>query len=293
MTMLQKVLERKLAWFGLGLITIIVVMAVFAPLIAPHDPLSVDLMTKLQAPSATFPLGTDHLGRCILSRLIYGARVSLSISLVVITLTTILSLIVGLIAGYVGGKVDAWLMRLCDVFLAFPALILSLAIVGILGTGINNLIFALTITHWAGYARIVRSRVLSVRENNFVQAAIVSGTGQFAIMLRHILPFTIAELAILASLDVSHIILHIAGLSFLGLGVQPPTPEWGAMINDGRSFFRSLPAIMIYPGLMMFLTTLAFNIVGDVLRDALDPRLEKQVQAETMKTKLKTRLQDV
>ena len=147
MAMLQKILERKLAWLGLGLIAIIVAMAVFAPLIAPHDPLAVDLMAKLQPPSAAFPLGTDHLGRCILSRLIYGARVSLSISLVVITLTTILSLIVGLIAGYVGGRIDAWLMRLCDVFLAFPALILSLAIVGILGTGINNLIFALTITH--------------------------------------------------------------------------------------------------------------------------------------------------
>ena len=132
-----------------------------------------------------------------------------------------------------------------------------------------------------------------MKENNFVRAAIVSGTGQFAIMLRHILPFTIAELAILASLDVSHVILHIAGLSFLGLGIQPPTPEWGAMINDGRSFFRSLPQIMMYPGLMMLVTTLGFNIVGDVLRDALDPRLEKQVQAEAMRARPETRLQDV
>jgi nickel ABC transporter permease subunit NikC len=286
MAIVQKLLGHKLAWLGLSLIAIVVLTALFAPLIAPHDPLAVDLMQKLQPPSAVFPLGTDHLGRCILSRLIYGSRVSLSISLVVIALTTTISLIVGLIAGYVGGKVDSWLMRLCDVFLAFPALILSLAIVGILGAGIGNLIFALAITHWAGYARIVRSRVLSVKESDFIQAAIVSGASSLPIMLRHILPFTIAELAILTSLDISHMILHIAGLSFLGLGIQPPTPEWGAMINDGREYFRRQPELMLYPGLMIFMTTLAFNIVGDVLRDVLDPRMEKQVRVETLKTKL-------
>ncbi|HEY9697606.1 MAG TPA: nickel ABC transporter permease subunit NikC [Trichocoleus sp.] len=286
MAILQKLLDHKLAWLGLSLIAIVVLTAIFAPLIAPHDPLAVDLMQKLQPPSAAFPLGTDHLGRCILSRLIYGTRVSLSISLVVIALTTTMSLIVGLVAGYVGGKVDSWLMRVCDVFLAFPALILSLAIVGILGAGVGNLIFALAITHWAGYARIVRSRVLSVKESDFIQAAIVSGASSLPIMFRHILPFTIAELAILMSLDISHMILHIAGLSFLGLGIQPPTPEWGAMINDGREYFRRQPELMLYPGLMIFITTLAFNIVGDVLRDVLDPRMEKQVRAEALKTKL-------
>lgn len=286
MTILRKILEHKLAWLGLGLILLIVLAALFAPMIAPHDPLAVALMQKLQPPSSRFPLGTDHLGRCILSRLIYGSRVSLSISLVVVLFTTAVSLVVGLIAGYVGGKVDSWLMRLCDVFLAFPALILSLAIVGILGSGLGNLIFALTATHWAGYARIVRSRVLSVKEGDFIQAAIVSGTSRAAIMLRHILPYTIAELAILASLDISHMILHIAGLSFLGLGIQPPTPEWGAMINDGREYFRRLPELMLYPGLMIFLTTLAFNLVGDVLRDVLDPRMEQQEQVELLETKL-------
>ncbi|NJO49508.1 MAG: nickel ABC transporter permease subunit NikC [Leptolyngbyaceae cyanobacterium RM2_2_4] len=286
MAILSKLLDHKLAWLGLSLIAIVVLTAIFAPLIAPHDPLAVDLMQKLQPPSAAFPLGTDHLGRCILSRLIYGARVSLSISLVVIALTTTISLVVGLIAGYVGGRVDSWLMRVCDVFLAFPALILSLAIVGIWGAGVGNLIFALAITHWAGYARIVRSRVLSVKESDFIQAAIVSGASSLPIMFKHILPFTIAELAILTSLDISHMILHIAGLSFLGLGIQPPTPEWGAMINDGREYFRRQPELMLYPGLMIFITTLAFNIVGDVLRDVLDPRMEKQVRSETLKAKL-------
>ncbi|MFM7423641.1 MAG: nickel ABC transporter permease subunit NikC [Elainella sp.] len=286
MAILRKLLDYKLACLGLSLILLLVLTALFAPIIAPHDPLAVDLMQKLQSPSSRFLLGTDHLGRCILSRLIYGSRVSLSISLVVVLFTTAVSLVVGLTAGYVGGRVDSWLMRLCDVFLAFPALILSLAIVGILGAGVGNLIFALTATHWAGYARIIRSRVLSVKESDFIQAAIVSGTSNPAIMLRHILPYTIAELAILASLDISHMILHIAGLSFLGLGIQPPTPEWGAMINDGREYFRRMPELMLYPGLMIFLTTLAFSLVGDVLRDVLDPRMEQQRQAELLETKL-------
>lgn len=286
MSILQKLLDRKLAWFGLSLIAIMLLVSLFAPQIAPHDPLAVDLMKKLQPPGATFPLGTDHLGRCILSRLLYGGQASLSISLIVVMFTTSISLLVGLVAGYVGGKVDSCLMRLCDVFLAFPSLILSLAIVGTLGGGIGNLIFALIATHWAGYARIVRSRVLSVKESNFVQAAIVSGTGALPIMIRHILPYTLIELTVLTTLDISHVVLHIAGLSFLGLGIQPPTPEWGAMINDGREYFRRQPELMLYPGLMLFLTTLAFNLVGDVLRDVLDPRMEQQMQVKTLKTKL-------
>ncbi|MGG6269301.1 nickel ABC transporter permease subunit NikC [Leptolyngbya sp. AN03gr2] len=286
MSILQKLLDRKLAWFGLSLIAIVLLISLFAPQIAPHDPLVVDLMKKLRPPSPEFPLGTDHLGRCILSRLIYGGQASLSISLIVVIFTTSISLLVGLVAGYIGGKVDSWLMRVCDVFLAFPSLILSLAIVGTLGGGIGNLILALVATHWAGYARIVRSRVLSVKESNFVQAAIVSGTSALPIMIRHILPYTLIELTVLATLDISHIVLHIAGLSFLGLGIQPPTPEWGAMINDGREYFRRQPELMLYPGLMLFLTTLAFNLVGDVLRDVLDPRMEQQMKVETLKTKL-------
>lgn len=283
---IQRLLNHKLAWLGLSLIAIVLLISLFAPLIAPHDPLAVDLMKKLQPSSTTFPLGTDHLGRCILSRLMYGGQVSLSIALIVVMFTTLISLCVGLVAGYFGGRLDHGLMRLCDVFLAFPSLILSLAIVGTLGSSIGNLIFALVATHWAGYARIVRSRVLSVKESHFVQAAIVSGTRSLPIMLRHILPYTLIELTVLATLDISHIVLHIAGLSFLGLGIQPPTPEWGAMINDGREYFRRQPELMLYPGLMLFLTTLAFNLVGDVLRDVLDPRMEKQMRVKTLKTKL-------
>jgi peptide/nickel transport system permease protein/nickel transport system permease protein len=286
MPLLRQLLHHKIAWVGLTLISLLVFTALFAPVIAPHDPLQVDLMQKLQPASFAYPLGTDHLGRCILSRLIYGSRVSLSIALMVVALTTLISLIVGMVAGYLGGKIDTWLMRICDVFLAFPALILSLAIVGILGGGLLNLVLALTASHWAWYARIVRSRVLSVKESDFVKAAVVSGTRPQSLMLRHILPYTLAELAILASLDLSHMILHIAGLSFLGLGIQPPTPEWGAMLNDSRDFFRRVPALMFYPGLMIFTVSLAFNFVGDALRDVLDPRTERRTSTKTLTSKL-------
>jgi nickel transport system permease protein len=274
MSVMQKLLDRKLSGFGLGLIIIVISLSLFAPLLAPHDPTTVNLLQKLQPPGAGFPLGTDHLGRCMLSRLIYGGRISLSIALIVVTLTTMISLLIGLVAGYIGGKVDQFLMRICDVFLAFPSMILSLAIVGTFGTGLFNLILALTVTHWAGYARIVRSRVLSVKAQNFVQAAVIAGSHPGQIMLYHILPFTLIDLVVLVSLDVSHLMLHIAGLSFLGLGIQPPTPEWGVMIYEGREYFRRQPELMLYPGLMIFLTTLGFNLVGDGLRDRLDPRLE-------------------
>lgn len=286
MSLLRQLLHHKLALIGFSLIVVIVFIAVFAPFIAPHDPLQIDLTQKLQPASFTYPLGTDHLGRCILSRLIYGSRVSLSIALIVVAFTTAISLVVGMVAGYVGGKVDSWLMRICDVFLAFPGLILSLAVVGILGGGLFNLVLALVASHWAWYARIVRSRVLSVKESDFVKAAVVSGTRSQSLMLRHIVPYTLAELAILASLDLSHMILHIAGLSFLGLGIQPPTPEWGAMLNDGREYFRRIPALMFYPGLMIFMVSLSFNFVGDALRDVLDPRTERRVPVKTLSSKL-------
>jgi len=286
MSLLRQLLQHKLAWIGFILIGLFMLTAIFTPAIAPHDPLQVDLMQKLQPASVAYPLGTDHLGRCILSRLLYGSRVSLSIALIVVAFTTVISLMVGMVAGYVGGKVDTWLMRICDVFLAFPGLILSLAVVGILGGGLFNLVVALVASHWAWYARIVRSRVLSVKESDFVKAAIVSGTRQLPLMLRHIVPYTLAELAILASLDLSHMILHIAGLSFLGLGIQPPTPEWGAMLNDGREYFRRIPALMVYPGLMIFLVSLAFNFIGDALRDILDPRTERQGNVGTLTSEL-------
>ncbi|WP_416671322.1 nickel ABC transporter permease subunit NikC [Egbenema bharatensis] len=278
MSLLQQLLKNKMAWISIGIILGISLMAIFAPYIAPHDPLDVELARRLQPPSTTFPLGTDHLGRCILSRLIYGARISLSIALAVTALTTTVSLTVGLMAGYIGGRMDSVLMRICDVFLSFPNLILALAIVGVMGSNVINIVIALGASHWAWYARIVRSKVLSLKAENFIKAAIVAGTGGFHLMVKHLLPYTIAEIAILASLDMGSVILHISALSFLGLGIQPPAPEWGAMITDGREFFRREPGLMIYPGLMIFIVALSFNLLGDALRDALDPRLGKTIK---------------
>jgi nickel transport system permease protein len=278
MSLLQRLLKNKMAWISIGIILCMSLMAILAPYIAPHDPLDVELTRRLQPPSAIFPLGTDHLGRCILSRLIYGARISLTIALAVITLTTTLSLMVGITAGYLGGRMGSVLMRICDVFLSFPNLILALAIVGVMGPSMINIVIALGASHWAWYARIVRSKVLSLKEENFIKAAIVSGTGGFHLMVKHLLPYTIAEIAILASLDMGAVILHISALSFLGLGIQPPTPEWGAMITDGREFFRREPGLMLYPGLMIFIVALSFNLLGDALRDALDPRLGGKIK---------------
>lgn len=286
MTLLHRLLTNKLAWIGFGIIACVTVAAIFAPFIAPNDPLQVDLLRKLQPPSSAFPLGSDHLGRCILSRLIYGARISLSIAVVTMTLTVIIGLVVGIVAGYVGGKLDNWLMRCVDILLAFPSLILSLAIVGILGPGVFNIILALGIAQWAWYARIVRGKVLRLKQSNFVKAAIVSGTRRFPLMLKHILPHTVSETIVLASLDLGVNILQISGLSFLGLGIQPPTPEWGAMINDGREFFRREPSMMLYPGLTIFITVLSFNLIGDALRDALDPRSRDRLSMENLESKI-------
>jgi peptide/nickel transport system permease protein/nickel transport system permease protein len=290
MLLLKRLLRNKVAWFSVGVIFCIAVVALFAPYIAPHDPLEVELTRRLQSPSTTFLLGTDHLGRCILSRLIYGARISLSIALTVTALTTSISLIVGTIAGYVGGKVDSVLMRICDVFLSFPNLILALAIVGIMGASPVNLVIALGASHWAWYARIVRSKVLSLKQENFIKAAIVSGTSSVQIMVKHLLPYTIAEIAVLASLDTGWVILQISALSFLGLGIQPPTPEWGAMITDGREFFRREPGLMLYPGLIIFIVALSFNLLGDALRDALDPRFGKTIKQRASLTTVETSL---
>lgn len=267
----KKIFKRKLGIISLALILAVALVGLLAPLLAPNDPVLVDLEKKLLAPSAEYPLGTDHLGRCILSRLMYGTRVSLGTALVIMVLTMGVGLVVGTLAGYKGGLIDALFMRLCDILLAFPNLVLALAIVGILGPGLVNVMIAMVAVQWVWYGRMIRGMVLSARENNYVLSAIVSGTSQPLIITRHILPGILSQVVVLASLDVGWVILHISGLSFLGLGVQPPTPEWGAMLNDGRQYLRSNPALMVYPGLMILTVVVSFNLFGDALRDALDP----------------------
>lgn len=258
---------------ALALVVLLLGAVLLAPLVAPHDPAEVALEQKLQKPSLEHPLGTDHLGRDVLSRLIYGARASVGSVLVIVSLILVLGLGIGCLAGYVGGRVDSLLMRICDVFLTFPTFILAMFLIGVLGTGLFNVVLAIVLTHWAWYARLVRSLVLSLKNREYVLAARVAGTGRFMTVARHILPGVGAQLAILATLDIGHMMLHVSGLSFLGLGVRPPTAEWGVMISDARQYMWTDPQLVLLPGLMIFITVMAFNLLGDALRDALDPAL--------------------
>jgi len=274
----QELKNDKLAVIGLMIILFLLVIALLAPHIVPFDPVQLDLESRLSSPSAEHLMGTDALGRDTLSRIIYGTRVSLMIATVVVVTGMLLGVLLGTIPGYFGGIVDGILMRLVDVLLAFPGLILALVIVGLLGPSLMNLTIALVAVGWVRYARIVRSSILSVKEKGFVEAARAMGCSDIRIATRHILPNVLSPVIVLATLNMGGIILSIAGLSFLGLGVQPPTPEWGAMLNEGKPFMETAPHLMIFPGVMIMITVLAFNFLGDGLRDALDPRLKEKME---------------
>lgn len=250
----------------------LIFIAIFAPLIFPHNPNIGDLQMQFSPPSSEYWLGTDHLGRDILSRLGYGARVSFFSVLCIILLIVISSFSVGMIAGYKGGVVDNVLMRICDVFLTFPTFVLALFFIAILGVGLVNVILAIALTHWAWYARMVRSIVLEVRTQNHIMAAKMLGGSELKILCQHILPVVFVQMIILITLDFGHILLHVAGLSFLGLGVQAPLAEWGVMIQDFAPFVMEYPHLMVYPGLCIFISVAIFNTLGEALRDkyALD-----------------------
>lgn len=273
-------LRRGLVAFSILVVLILFVSALFAPLISAHDPTEVSLADKFAEPGPGHLLGCDHLGRDVLSRLLHGARTSLGAVLVIAGVILLLGFAVGATAGYAGGVVDATLMRICDVFLTFPTFILAMFMIGVLGTGIVNVVLAVSLTHWAWYARIIRSLVLSLKTKEHVLAARVSGTGRLMTMARHVLPPVCAQLAILTTLDIGHMMMHVSGLSFLGLGVRPPTPEWGVMIADARQYVWTHPELIMYPGLAIFVTVMAFNLLGDALRDALDPQASQHQVAE-------------
>lgn len=264
---------NKLAMFGLYVVVALVFVAIFAPWLAPHDPLAADLTQRLQtaAESGTV-LGTDHLGRDLLSRLIYGARYTLMIVLLVAITAAPLGLLVGTVAGFFGGWVDAVLMRITDVFLAFPKLILALAFVAALGPGIENAVFAIALTAWPPYARIARAETLTVRKADYIAAARLQGVSNARLIRRHIMPMCMSSVIVRVTLDMAGIILTAAGLGFLGLGAQPPSPEWGAMVSDGRQFLLEQWWVATIPGIAIFVVSLAFNLLGDGLRDVLDPR---------------------
>ncbi|OAH60890.1 nickel ABC transporter permease subunit NikC [Domibacillus aminovorans] len=256
------------------IIFIMTLLALFPPFLAPNDPNLIDITHKLQGSSSKFPLGTDHLGRCILSRLIYGTRTSLGTAFLVMGLTMMISIPLGIYAGFRGGWVDYLFMRMCDILMAFPSLLLSLALIGILGPGLGNLILAMVLVHWVFYARVIRGMVLSVKEQNFILAAKVCGTPRLVIVIKHILPAIISQVVVLVFMDIGGVVLAISSFSFLGFGIQPPGAEWGMMINDSKPFFRNAPSLMLYPGMMILIVVVAFNLFGEALRDALDLRRE-------------------
>ncbi|MDQ6886181.1 MAG: ABC transporter permease subunit [Gemmatimonadota bacterium] len=269
--MRNRLLARRSTIVGLAIVTLLGVVAVLAPWLAPHDPSLIDAASGFAGRSMTHWLGTDNLGRDILSRLVYGARWSLGTVLIATLLIMSVGVAVGVAAGYTGGVLDDVLMRLVDTILSVPSLLLGLAVVGMLGPGIMSVMLGLASIWWVGYARVVRGLVLAIRERGFVDAARALGATDRRIVLRHILPSILPAVAVLASLEMGELVLAISGLSFLGLGAQPPTPEWGAMLNDGRSFFFTAPQLMLYPGLVISVAVLGFNLLGDGMRDALDP----------------------
>lgn len=256
-----------------ALVAVLALICVAAPLLAPFDPNDVDVTQKLLGWNSRHWLGTDHLGRDNFSRLIYGARVSLGSAAAILTLVLCIGIGVGGLSGFVGGKVDTFIMRICDMFLTFPTFVLAMFFVGVLGVGMLNVIIAIVLSHWAWYARIVRSIVLSMREREYMLAARASGASRLRIFVEHLLPGVLSQIVVLATLDIGHMMLHVSGLSFLGLGISPPTPEWGVMINDARNFIYTQPMLVALPGFMLFITVMAFNRVGDALRDKLDPIL--------------------
>lgn len=267
----RRLIKHKLALVGAVLILLICFTALLAPFIAPHDPLQPDLAQRLQSPGAEYPLGTDNLGRCVFSRVVFGTRITLQLGLFVVAITSSIGVLLGAVAGYRGGIIDEAVMRLVDVLLAFPGIILALVVAGMLGPSLYSIMFALSLIGWTTYARVVRGAVLSVKEKEFVEAARSMGAGDTRILFRHILPNVMAPVIVMATLGLAHVILSAAALSFLGLGVQPPEAEWGAMLNLGRSFLRTAPHMTVFPGMAITLTVLAFNFLGDGLRDALDP----------------------
>jgi peptide/nickel transport system permease protein len=263
---------------GAVLVVVFIVFALFAPWIAPQDPAHIDLPSRLQSPSTAHWCGTDELGRDILSRLIFGSRISMMVGSCVVAVSLILGLIVGSIAGYYGGHIDRFVnVVVMNAFLSFPGILLAIAFVAFRGPGIFNLVLALSLGGWVGYARLVRAQVLSAREREFVEAAKALGANDLRIIVRHILPNIIQPVIVQAAIGMAGAILAEATMSFLGLGVPPPTASWGAMLNDGRAHLFDAPHLVLFPAVAVMLAVLSFNFIGDALRDFLDPRSRIEV----------------
>jgi peptide/nickel transport system permease protein len=276
---LKRLARRRTALFGLGVVSIVLVAAAFAPWLTPFDPLEQDINQRLKEPGwqsaegRVHALGTDHLGRDILARVISGSRIALVVGLSAVLISGVLGMAIGLVSGYFGGKVDDLFMRLADIQLAFPFILLAIAVIGVLGPSLRNIIIVIGVSSWVVYARVVRGEVLSIREREFVQAAIALGSRDGRVLVRHVLPNAFTPWLVVATLDMARVIVIESALSFLGLGVQPPTPTWGGMLADGRVYLSTAWWLATFPGLAILVTVLGINLLGDGLRDTLDPRL--------------------
>lgn len=268
--------DNKLAVASAVVILLITLAAIFAPLVAPYDPAAQDLTNRMQGMSLAHPFGTDQLGRDVLSRMIYGARISLCIGIFPTLISMILGTVLGLMSGYLGKTVDFIIMRLADITMAFPSLLLAMVVMYTLGNGIINIFLALTIVSWAGTARVVRSQTLSLRETEYVEAARSMGVGSFTTMFRHILPNCLPSLIVLFTLNIPGSILSESSLSFLGIGAQSPATSWGLMVSEGKDYLFTNPVIAIAPGVAILVLALAFNFLGDGVRDVLDPYTKQQ-----------------
>jgi len=276
----RRLARRRTALFGLVVVVGVFVAALGAPWLTTYDPTEQDITNRLRPPGSPDPsgrahlLGTDHLGRDLLARVIFGARPALMVGFAAVAISGLLGLVVGLLSGYFGGRIDDVFMRLADIQLAFPFILLAIAVIGVLGPSLPVIIVVIGVSSWVVYARVVRGSVLSLREREFVQAALALGSGDGRILVRHVLPNAVTPWLVVATLDMARVIVIESALSFLGLGVQPPTPTWGGMLADGRVYISTAWWLATFPGLAILVTVLGINLFGDGLRDTLDPRLK-------------------
>lgn len=283
MRILKNISKDKLALISLVIIVVTIIVGIFAPLFSPHDSNEVNMGLRYASPSWEYLLGNDHLGRCILSRIIYGIRPSVLWVLVVLFITVLIGGILGFVAGYFRGKIDAVIMRICDTMLSFPGYVMALAVIGILGVGLENILIAFALIKWSWFARIIRTSVMQYAELNYIKFAKASGLSEIKIICRHIIPVTFSDIAVISSGSIGSMILQISGFSFLGLGIQAPNAEWGMMLNEAREVMFTRPELLLAPGLAIVIVVSAFNFFSDSLQVALDPKL---VNSNTNKGKL-------
>lgn len=268
--LMRKLFQNKMTYVCCAILMLIVLAGILAPLLAPHDPLQQHLEQRLAGPSMDYPLGTDQFGRCILSRILFAARATLGFAILCTLIAACIGIFLGTIAGFKGGIPDSIIMRMCDVLYAFPGLVIVMAIVGFIGVGIVNVVIAMLVLQWLWYARVSRNLVMSEKNRSYISAAKMAGFSDTRIIFKHILPNIIPNMLAIFTVDFGHTIIAISGYSFLGLGVQPPQPEWGAMINEGRNFLNRDPLLMLWPGIMILVVVVSANILGDKMRDAMD-----------------------